>query len=216
MGYTVEFMDYVIKQSSINKKEDEKNANGDKMEEMDVVEEMKNDQWLPPICKSNLLILFQRYDNDNNGYLDQNELLLWMTEIMIVNESNSDLHPTSDLCDYLIQLHGTTEGTLEYNNLESWIMDGITLSPEEMISYSKKGKNEKLIVQFLKQIAKVATYEAGSEQEVIDNQKTNQPTNQTNNPKKKNKTSTKNKKGIKKKNKKKNKKRKKKKKKKKS
>ena len=75
-----------------------------------------------------------------------------------------------------------------------------------MISYSKKGKNEKLIVQFLKQIAKVATYEAGSEQDVIDNQKTNQPTNQTNNSKKKKKTSSKNKKGIKKKNKKKKKK----------
>ena len=58
--YTVEFMEYVIIQSSINKKEDTKNTNGDKMEEMDVVEEMKNDQWLPPICKSNLLILFQR------------------------------------------------------------------------------------------------------------------------------------------------------------
>ena len=49
----------------------------------------QDDDWLPYLSTQNLKILFDRHDLDGNEQLDKYEMLKWMMEIMMVDESNS-------------------------------------------------------------------------------------------------------------------------------
>ena len=49
----------------------------------------QDDDWLPYLSQQNLKILFDRHDLDGNEQLDKYEMLKWMMEIMMVDESNS-------------------------------------------------------------------------------------------------------------------------------
>jgi hypothetical protein len=107
--------------------------------------------------------MFDRYDADQSGELDQDELKQWMLDLF-VNDTNQDespstLHldnlgpPTSKSSKLIISAHDDNDDQLlSYSELEHWVSGGARLLYKQKKRYSNRGKEFAHAVRFLEQV----------------------------------------------------------------
>ena len=109
---------------------------------------------LPPLNKVHLRQYFNKYDQNHDDGITDDELLMWMKEVMVDHGDP----PTVVDAKNIIGLHDKNgDGILQYSELEPWIAGGAKLSLKTRHKIANKNMIYRHSIHFLEQVVECCT-----------------------------------------------------------
>jgi Ca2+-binding EF-hand superfamily protein len=94
--------------------------------------------------------LFRQFDVDQDGHIERDELCAMLMEVCLTGGMSSGYEATYDAAAKVLNILDTDgSGSIEPNELSTWVREGMTLSPEQRRNFSRSSQEKTSLIRFL-------------------------------------------------------------------
>lgn len=105
-----------------------------------------------------LLVLFNQFDTDHSGNIDQNELKAMMIDLPLRFYVDPDTIPTSDDVEIVMNaLDADNSGEIDFDEWNDWILGNRSMSSKQRQKFASQSKSHFRLNSFVETIVKITT-----------------------------------------------------------